>query len=169
MKAVIVYDSFFFNTKKIAEAIGSGFLEGYDVHILPIAAVAKIQLLEVDLLIIGSPTRGFRPTRPISRWLKDLPSNALKHAHTVAFDTRIDLKTIKSGTLRFIVDLGGYAAQHIEQLLIKKGGTMLVPPEGFFVTGEQGPLGDEELNRARIWGKAIQGLCLSMKPKPLDG
>jgi hypothetical protein len=36
-----------------------------------------------------------------------------------------------------------------------KGGRPVIPPEGFFVTGEQGPLKDGELARAVTWNKNI--------------
>lgn len=73
-----------------------------------------------------------------------------------AFDTRIVLETIDSKALRFLVDKGGYAANTIAKTLEKKGGKPTAPPEGFFVTGEQGPLKDGELERATDWVKLIQ-------------
>jgi hypothetical protein len=72
-----------------------------------------------------------------------------------AFDTRIVLETIDSKALRFLVDKGGYAASTIAKTLEKKGGKLTAPPEGFFVTGEQGPLKDGELERAADWVKLI--------------
>jgi hypothetical protein len=70
-----------------------------------------------------------------------------------AFDTRIVLETIDSKALRFLVDKGGYAANTIAKTLEKKGGQLAAPPEGFFVTGEQGPLKDGELEHAADWAK----------------
>jgi flavodoxin I len=51
----------------------------------------------------------------------------------------------------FIVDKGGYAASTIAKALKKKGGQLAAPGEGFYVTGEQGPLKDGELERAADW------------------
>ncbi len=70
-----------------------------------------------------------------------------------AFDTRLWLDTIDSKALRFVVDKGGYAANSIAKSLVKKGGQLAAPPEGFLVTGEQGPLKDGELDRASAWGR----------------
>ena len=72
-----------------------------------------------------------------------------------AFDTRIWLDTIDSKALRFIVNRGGYAANTIAKALEKKGGLMTVEPEGFLVTGEQGPLKEGELERAEKWAKQL--------------
>jgi len=162
MKALIVYDSFFSNTRKIAEAIGSGFEEEV-ISIIPVQEAGHFSLREFSLLIVGSPTRGFRATPSIMKWLKSIPARGLNDIHTVAFDTRIELSSIQSSALRFMVDKGGYAAGRIEKWLIRKGGIMLVPPEGFLVTGTEGPLAPDELERAQIWGKAIQGLCLNLR------
>jgi hypothetical protein len=65
------------------------------------------------------------------------------------------LDTINSPVFRFIVNKGGYAANTIANTLKKKGGILLAPPEGFLVTGEQGPLKDGELERAADWAKQI--------------
>jgi hypothetical protein len=54
------------------------------------------------------------------------------------------------------VDKGGYAASTIAKTLEKKGGKLAVPAEGFFVTGEQGPLKDGELERAAAWARKVQ-------------
>lgn len=62
-----------------------------------------------------------------------------------AFDTRIMLETIDSKDLRLLVDKGGYAASSIAKTIEKKGGQLDAPPQGFFVTGEQGPRKEGEL------------------------
>jgi hypothetical protein len=38
--------------------------------------------------------------------------------------------------------------------LAKKGGTLIAQPEGFFVKGSEGPLKDNELERASAWVKS---------------
>jgi hypothetical protein len=83
--------------------------------------------------------------------LKNLPENCLQGVKVVAFDTRILLSDIKSAPLRFIVKTGGYAAKPISKMLTEKGGKLILPPEGFFVAGDQGPLKDGELERATRW------------------
>ena len=47
------------------------------------------------------------------------------------------------------------AASTIAKLLQKKGGTLMAAPEGFLVTGEEGPLKDGELERAANWVQAL--------------
>jgi hypothetical protein len=112
-------------------------------------------LTGLDLLGVGSPTRGFRPTEGISKLLNSLPKNHLARVKLADFDTRILLGTIDSKALRFLVDKGGYAASTIAKTLEKKGGMRIAAPEGFLVTGEQGPLKEGELERAAAWDEAL--------------
>ncbi|MCD4812683.1 hypothetical protein K8S19_03200 [bacterium] len=150
MKTLIIYDSYFSNTEKIAQAIADGLG-------LPVSTAVKIsafqpeQLLGIELLIVGSPTRGFRPTSAIAGFIKQRSKDSLKGIRVAAFDTRLVLNTIKFGALRMMVKLGGYAAKPVAGQLEKKGGQLIVPPEGFFVTGEKGPLKAGECERAAQW------------------
>ncbi len=159
MKTRIVYDSVFGNTGKVAQAIGQAVANALGsqeaVQILPVGQVTADQLNDLDLLIVGSPTRGFRPTPAVIQLLKSLPKNQLSGVAVAAFDTRIDLETIEASALRFLVDKGGYAASTIAKSMQKKGGKPIAAPEGFLVTGEEGPLKDGELERAEAWAQAL--------------
>jgi hypothetical protein len=41
-------------------------------------------------------------------------------------------------------------------VLASKGGLQVLPPEGFYVLGQKGPLKEGELDRALEWGKRIR-------------
>lgn len=150
-KVFVIYDSVFGNTEKIAQAIAAAL----GTQAIPVSQADAGQLAGLDLLVVGSPTRGFRPTEGISQLLNGLPKNHLAGARVAAFDTRLVLETIESKALRFLVDKGGYAAKTIAKVLVKQGGVLAAPAEGFLVTGEQGPLKDGELERAADWAKLI--------------
>ncbi|HTP10042.1 MAG TPA: nitric oxide synthase [Anaerolineae bacterium] len=147
MISLVIYDSIFGNTAKVAQTMSAAL----QTSALPISQVTLDMLHGLDLLIVGSPTRSFRPTPSISRFLKSLPQDQLAGIQVTAFDTRIWLNTIDSAVFRFLVDKSGYAANTMASMLKKKGGTLAVPPEGFLVTGEQGPLKNGELERAAEW------------------
>ncbi len=155
MKALVIYDSVFGNTEKVALAIGATIGGEHNASTLPVGQVSLEQVSGLELLVVGSPTRGFRPTEAVSKFLNELPKNHLAGVQVASFDTRIALETIDSSVFRFIVDKGGYAASTIAKLLEKKGGKLLAPPEGFIVMGEQGPLKEGELERATEWAKHL--------------
>jgi len=153
MKVLIVYDSVFGNTEQIARAISDSLGSKENVETLRVNDVRIEKITGLDLLIVGSPTRGFRPTQAITNFLKRISTNGLNGVKVAAFDTRLLLSSIDSSVLRFIVKTGGYAAKSIANRLKKNGGNLTVPPEGFLVTGEEGPLKEGELERAADWAK----------------
>ena len=155
MKAVVVYDSVFGNTQKVAEAIASSLSARAQVDLLRPSDQALQRLAGADLLVVGSPTRGFRPTEAMSNLLKGISSVGLKGARVAAFDTRFKADELKSATTRFVVKTGGYAAKRIATQLQKAGGTLAAPPEGFYVEDTEGPLKAGELERAASWASAL--------------
>ncbi len=144
MKTLIVYDSVYGNTEKIAKAIG-GAITG-EVKMVRVGEVNSSELKTIDLLIIGSPTQGGRPTPAIRDFLDKVPEASLKGINVAAFDTRIPTK---------LVGVFGYAAGKIAGSLKTKGGTLILSPEGFFVKGTEGPLKEGELEHAASWAKEI--------------
>ncbi len=157
MKALVVYDSFFGNTEQIAQAIGRALGERAQVETLRVGDVRPEHLTGLQYLVVGSPTRGFRPTPAIVSLLKGLPKDGLKGVKVAAFDTRITAEDIESAVfiLRVLVNIFGYAAKPIADRLEKKGGELVAPPEGFFVEGTEGPLTEGELERAAAWAGQI--------------
>ena len=161
MKAMVIYDSVFGNTAQIAQAVGDGLNTAPgaagDVELRQIGDAKPEQLVGLDVLFVGSPTRGFRPTPAISDFLKSIPKNALKGVKVAAFDTRFTEEEINSHgfVLPKLVNVFGYAAKPIADGLVKMGGELALPPEGFFVKGVEGPLQQGELERAADWAQQI--------------
>ena len=144
MKALVVFDSTYGNTEKIARAIGAA-LTG-DVKVQKAGDVNAAELASYDLLVIGSPTYGGRPMPTVADFLGKIPDDAVKGKNVAAFDTRIPTKFAK---------LFGYAADRIAKSLKDKGANLMVPAEGFFVNGKSGPLKDGEEARAATWAKGL--------------
>jgi len=155
MKVLIIYDSIFGNTEKIAQAIGNSLSSKENVETLRVNEVKPGQLIGLDLMIVGSPTRVFKPTKAIMNFLNKIPLNNLKGVKVAAFDTRISTADVNSRFLNILVKLFGYAAKPIAYKLEKIGGSLIIPPEGFFVKDSEGPLKDGELERAADWAKII--------------
>ena len=154
MKALVVYDSVFGNTEKVAQTMGQALASQAEVQTLRVGDV-KPEHLEIDMLIVGSPTRAFSPTPAIRKWLRGLPANSLQGVKVAAFDTRIALEDVDSAILSFLVKIFGYAARPIGNGLTKRTGDLALPPEGFYVKGAEGPLKDGELERAADWAQRI--------------
>lgn len=149
MKSLVLYDSQFGNTEKIAQAIarGMGSATAIPVH------KARLQNLKnISRLIVGSPTQGGRPTLPLQQFLDNLPAQSLIGVNVGAFDTRFDPTKVNLG-LKLLMSIIGFAAPKIAKTLTHKGGKLLLAPEGFIVKGKDGPLATGELERAATWIK----------------
>jgi len=140
------------NTEKIAKSIG-GAITG-EVKVLRPGEASSSDLKATDFLIVGSPTQGFRATKPVQTFIESLSAGSLKGINVAAFDTRMPSEDVGKG-LRFIMKMGGYAAPRIAEALKKKGGDLIAQPEGFFVKDKEGPLKEGELERAASWAKGI--------------
>src|SRR3990172_10982223 len=133
MKTLVIYDSVFGNTELIARVIAESLGSRSSVEILQAGKITPEQLTGLDLLVVGSPTRGFRPTEAITDLLNRIRSKALSGVKVAAFDTRFKADELDSAGLRFVVKTGGYAAKRIADRLKKAGGDLIEPPEGFYV------------------------------------
>ncbi len=155
MKILVVFDSFFGNTEKIAQAIGKGIGSMQESTVVKVSEASKLNLSEFALLIVGSPTRAFRPSPSIKIFLQNIPVDGLKGVKVTAFDTRASLEQIKSKILNFMVKIFGYADKPILKSLVRKGGEQVVSSEGFIVNGTEGPLKEGELERSADWARRI--------------
>lgn len=145
MKVLVVYDSTWGNTEQIAKAIGASFSDSDDVKVMRAAAATDADLHSVDLLIVGAPVQGGRPTKPVSDFLNGVKGFA-RGTQVAAFDTRMGMRW---------VGIFGFAAPKIANTLKAKGGKLAAEPEGFIVTGKEGPLKEGELERAAAWGRRL--------------
>ena len=75
-----------------------------------------------------------------------------------AFDTRVSIEDIHSGFLKWLINIFGYAAEPLAKRLTRRGGKLIIPPEGFYVNDTEGPLKEGELERAKEWGKKIRSM-----------
>ncbi|MFO7928670.1 MAG: flavodoxin family protein [Candidatus Humimicrobiaceae bacterium] len=144
MKALVIFDSNFGNTKKIAEAISDEL--GEDSKLSPVSDIDIKEIREINLLIAGSPINAWRPSKKMNEFLDSLTVNQLAGIKAASFDTRI--KTFMSGD----------AAKKISKSLKKAGAEILTNPQPFLVKGREGPLLDGEIEKAIKWAKSIKRL-----------
>jgi flavodoxin len=142
MKALVVFDSNFGNTKIIAETIAKEF--GKDTRALSVLDFSVKELEAIDLLIIGSPIVGWKPSEKMRKFLTSLSRGQLKGLKAATFDTRIK------------IFFHGDAAKKISQELKEAGATIIIEPQAFYVQRREGPLIDGEVEKAAEWAKSIK-------------
>ena len=155
MKVLVVYESVYGNTEKIARAIAAAYLNPAEIEVVAAAQLTAEQTAGAEVLVVGSPTRAFSATEATKKWLKTLKPGSLQGKKVAAFDTRIDVKEVNNGFLTFMAGIFGYAAEPIDKALVRAGGEQLVKPEGFIVTASEGPLREGELERAAAWAQGL--------------
>jgi flavodoxin len=155
MTALVVYDSAYGNTARIADAVAV-VLEGREkAHLIQHVDPADLPLT-TQLLVVGSPTQGGQPTKAMQAWLKDIPQDRLAGLRVAAFDTRMQARD-QGMALRLLMNVIGYAAPRILEKLQARGGIAAAAAEGFVVEGREGPLHEGELERAGAWAKSLAG------------
>ncbi len=148
MKILIVYDSLYGNTEKIARSIAEVYTE-HQVSLIPVKDFSASDLAGVNLLVAGSPTHGARPSQGMKDFLNLIPAGSLKNMQAAAFDTGIPVDA-KKGFLRLFIRFFGYASKHIANAL-KKNAAAILAAETFFVLDKEGPLKDGEIERSKQW------------------
>ena len=159
MRGLVVYESLFGNTARIAQAIADGMRKHLDVEL---HSVAEGKLPEgADLVVMGGPTHAFSMSRASTRedavkqgangdstiglreWLDELPEG--NDTLFAAFDTRVEM----------VRRLPGSAAKAAAKVARKRGYQPVTRPESFYVQNTPGPLLDGEMQRAEVWGTQL--------------
>ncbi|NUR30174.1 MAG: flavodoxin [Catenulispora sp.] len=170
MKALIVYESMYGNTRSVAEAVASGLRPAFECEVKPVAAATAEDVGRADLLVVGGPTHVHGLSRPATRkaaadaaasdddlaleprargaglreWFERLGRGGGKRA--AAFDTRLSAPPLFTGR----------ASRRIAKRLRKSEFDTADEPVSFLVD-KQNHLLAGELERAQAWGKRLAG------------
>jgi hypothetical protein len=167
MRALIVYESMFGNTRVVAEHIADGIRTRGDATVVPVEGATPELVAGADLVVVGGPTHAHAMTRLQTRaaardaaakddaialdpsaagpglrdWFHALTPG---HAAAAAFDTRV----------RGPAMVTGRASKGIARRLTRHEFRLLVEPQSFLVD-KQNQLIDGEAERATAWGAAV--------------
>jgi len=142
-KAVIVYESLYGNTKKIAEAISEGInkVEGVECLIKKTGEIHTDDLCDYDAIIFGCPNHDQGPALNLVKFIDRAAIVHLKAKIGAAFDTY-------TGGNKEV------AVKKLETILLEKlPGVALTGMFSAKVTGRKGPLANGEETRAQEFGK----------------
>ena len=154
MNALVLYDSQYGDTERIAQAIADTLAEFGEARALRLDPSQPVDLQGVEVFIVGCPTQGWRPTQAVQYFLEEVSSEELRNLAVACFDTRFRLPRFMTGS----------AANVMAGKLREKGSSLLVAPESFFVKGTEGPLRDGELERASTWARKIADEVEAFRP-----
>ena len=141
-KAIIVYESVYGNTKKIAEAICEGInkVEGVECLIKKTGEIHTDDLSDYDAIILGCPNHNQEPALNLVKFIDRASIVHLKGKIGAAFDTY-------TGGNKDV------AVTKLEKTIREKlPGIKLASSLSAKVTGRKGPLVDDEESRALDFG-----------------
>lgn len=170
MKAVVVYESMYGNTRLVADAVGRGLSQVAQVDVVPVALAGPDLVEAADLLVVGGPTHAHGMSRASTRQAaaeqaKDLrlepgaagaglrewfASLGPVEVRSAAFDTRVELPAA----------LTGRAGKGIAKELRQHRSHLVREPETFFVD-KANRLKEGEERRAEEWGRQVAQAALA--------
>lgn len=167
MRALVVFESMFGNTKHVADAVADGIARHMTVETVEVSMAPMAIDSDIDLLVIGGPTHVHGMTSTLTRaqatkqamghvvsdgigmreWLDQVrPSRPAVPA--AAFDTRINRAAFLTGS----------AAIGFAKRLRNASFKVIAPAESFLIDSkapQDDALLDGELPRARGWGAEL--------------
>jgi hypothetical protein len=176
MKALVVYESMYGNTRHVAEAIAEGLRLSIPTNVWLARDAAVADLDDVELVVVGGPTHAWGISSRRSRDAAVIeaakhPDHLLENAsvvagvrewlhamkrqgccRAVAFDTRLRKPMLVTGS----------AARAIQRKLHGAGFTTFDKGHSFTVTSTAGPLSPGEIERAQQWGESMGRKILNL-------
>ena len=166
MRAIVLYESMYGNTRAVAHAIAEG-MAALQVSLIPVGAASAETTESADLLVIGAPTHAGGLSRTQTRAQAVLAAERSTGALVLEPDAagagvREWLAALQPGRTRVAAfdtrvrgaGLIGHAAPKIARALRRLGYELADGPHSFFVT-RQNALLPGELERARAWGQVL--------------
>jgi hypothetical protein len=167
MRALVVYETMYGNTRVIAGNIADGLRDDYEVTVVPAGGATPELVAGADLLVVGAPThmrglpsaasrqRAAQAAAKAGSWLRLDPDGGpgmrswlqgLGHRDGLAavFDTRVNGFAVFTGR----------ASRRIARLLKRRGYRLVAAPQSFLVCSH-GTLLDGEASWARRWGMTL--------------
>ena len=130
-KAIVIYDSMFGNTEKVAKALAQGMeTQGVKVDHIHVNEADVNNLNNYDLLVLGGPTHVHGISKPMKAFLEKMRSADIEPKKAFAFDTKVEAWW------------AGSAAKGIEKGLKRLRMNIVKPRSSAIVTGREGPLAE---------------------------
>jgi hypothetical protein len=166
MKALIIVESMFGNTRSIADRVAESLSETMHVDVRDVDEAPHDVPDDVTLLVLAGPTHAFSLSRgstraeAVTRGAPRAPEHGLRDwldgrprlpdsTWVATFDTRIAKPLVP-----------GSAAKGAVRKLRRLGAHLLVEPTSFYVIDVDGPLRPGETSRIDAW---IDGLRLALR------
>jgi hypothetical protein len=164
MRALVIYESMYGNTQRVAEAVADGLRKHLPTTVAEVGTVADGLGDDVALLVVGGPTHAFSMSRDSTRadaaskvttpvvsrgrglreWIDAVCAHNGSRPPAATFATKVRRPR-----------LFGSAASAAAKRLRRGGFPLVTPPANFWVEGSEGPLSQGALESAQAWGDHV--------------
>src|SRR5512136_1106509 len=152
MKGIVVYDTSYGNTKKIAETLAETLKEpGIEVDLFYVKDVKKLNGEDYDFLVLGSPTKFGTMSFTIKFFLGRVKSEEWANKSFAAFDTE-NPENVEQARIQ---KKEWSAAEKIAEKLREKKMNQLLPVLKALVLGQKGPLVEGEIDRTKDYAREL--------------
>lgn len=168
MKSLVVYDSYFGNTELVAKTIYKTLQKAGSSRLIHVSEASNLDIDTFNLVVVGSPTRYYKPTKPIVQFVREVKSYDIQMA---LFDTRMDAENhwILGPAERML----GFAADTMASIVDMGRAQMDVEPLGVYVKTTKGPVRKKALRDIETWTNLViqampkKGKSTVSKAKPV--
>jgi len=151
MKGIVIYDTSYGNTKKIAETIAETLKEsGIEADLFYVKDVKKLSAKDYNLLVLGSPTK-FGTMSLTIRFFLGKVGEEWTNKSFATFDTE-NPENIERARIE---KKEWSAAEKIAEKLKEKKMKQLLPVLKALVIGQKGPLVKGEVERTKDYAKKL--------------
>jgi menaquinone-dependent protoporphyrinogen IX oxidase len=152
MKGIVIYDTSYGNTKKIAETISETLKASeIEVDLFDVKEVRKLRANDYNFLVLGSPTKFGTMSFAIKFFLGKVKNEEWINKSFATFDTE-NPENVEHARLE---KKEWSAAEKIAAKLIEKQMKQLLPVFKALVLGQKGPLVEGEIDRAKKYANEL--------------
>ncbi len=131
MKTVLIFDTKFGNTEKVA----MGIAKILNADVFKVSDIDFSKLQDYNVFVVGSPTHAWNMSKGMKDFFKKLKGKSFQGKRAATFDTKYKSR------------FAGSAAKKIQSKLKKLDFEIAMEPVSFIVTGNEGPLAEGEMDK----------------------
>jgi menaquinone-dependent protoporphyrinogen IX oxidase len=152
MKGIVVYDTSYGNTRRVAETIAETLREsGIEIDLFDVKGAKKLNAKDYDFLVLGSPTRFGTMSFAIRSFLGKVKKEEWMNKPFAAFDTENPENIEKARAEK----KEWSAAEKIAVKLEERNMHQLLPVLKAAVFGQKGPLKEGEIERTKEYAREL--------------
>ena len=160
-RALIIVESYFSNTRAIADSVAAGLSDGgVKAQVVDVDEAPSCLPADLDLLILGAPThnRGLPTTATRAKACAQAGSGKASHGIGGWLETTVIPASTSAAAFDTVISKGwlsGSAAKAIAKALQRHQGRRTASVRSFVVTASKGPLAAGEKTDAHSWGREL--------------